>query len=839
MPTTGDTIVRPRSWRRSPARPARPQQRKPGRRATRRQDVGAQPAVRYYDLAAILFVGAVCGIYFGLTCGWQIAVESAQAVAGVVEYPRGNPFYIYHVKSWTLLHQIPALLLKCGVSESALSMAIACTAAAIFQQALGLTCYAFCRDRLVACAVPLVYLATNVCKGRGAVYPLFIVPDEYWTSYGVTGSAWAMLAWSLWGVGLRRSAALLTGLAPAIHPALGGWCVLLTAIAFFCGVLKNKMGRRSPRRAGRVSVPVVSSLQSHVEPGRVTRSITLPGGLRLPLASDRRYRFCFSIPISHSRVWQRLKTLCQNLIVRWFIVGLSIAAASYLLQQYIARGLPPADPVLSRKLLEAFVEGWDNHRVPFPLGSVDCQFGWCLLMLTAVVHAWFVNLLPRDSRLLLRILLLSALGSLALCLLTHIGHWLPLEVMMAMPGRFINLAILGYPAALVGLLARGRRVWLIDGLLCGLSVFCLLRTLMLSKRLIYVPEAYKIFIATGLLLVYVLASHEGAEGSARVRRLARHGAVACLALAGYLWMRDLHLAILLWLSVPALWTSQNWLGRLDYGRVRQAAIVLKLRCRVARSVSDENHGIPSLTLGATRLVTVACLWLAFMVKGGWLLGAGCLIVSHSHILHFAFCILHYGSRGGLSNAKCKTQNAKRKMGAILPEILIPAAISIAMVSVPLVERARAGRELFREAERDPVITAARRESGMLLVVPRMCLVQLRTRRPVLLNGEAMNQITYVPQSGPAMNEIVKGIYGDDILKPRPAWWQNWGGLMAHSGYELWQAREPAEWRRLSREFGFTQIVTGREWKLRLPVLARSETLILYGASEERWKAREF
>jgi hypothetical protein len=127
----------------------------------------------------------------------------------------------------------------------------------------------------------------------------------------------------------------------------------------------------------------------------------------------------------------------------------------------------------------------------------------------------------------------------------------------------------------------------------------------------------------------------------------------------------------------------------------------------------------------------------------------------------------------------------------------------------------------------------------LLVVPRMCLVQLRTRRPVLLNGEAMNQITYVPQSGPAMNEIVKGIYGDDILKPRPAWWQNWGGLMAHSGYELWQAREPAEWRRLSREFGFTQIVTGREWKLRLPVLARSETLILYGASEERWKAREF
>jgi len=152
----------------------------------------------------------------------------------------------------------------------------------------------------------------------------------------------------------------------------------------------------------------------------------------------------------------------------------------------------------------------------------------------------------------------------------------------------------------------------------------------------------------------------------------------------------------------------------------------------------------------------------------------------------------------------------------------------ALVAGPLIQRAQAGFRLFDVAENDPVIVAARQRSGMLLVVPRMWLVQLRTRRAVLLNGEAMNQITYVPESGPAMNHIVKRVYGDDILTPRPQWWQNWGGLMEHSGFELWQARDTADWRRLGREFGFTNVLTGREWKLQLPVVAHSEKLILYG-----------
>src|SRR5918999_375916 len=52
---------------------------------------------------------------------WQIPVESAQVLAGLVVYPHETPFYIHHMDLWTVLHQICALLLMGGVSEIALS----------------------------------------------------------------------------------------------------------------------------------------------------------------------------------------------------------------------------------------------------------------------------------------------------------------------------------------------------------------------------------------------------------------------------------------------------------------------------------------------------------------------------------------------------------------------------------------------------------------------------------------------------------------------------------------------------------------------------------------------
>ncbi len=716
MAISGNITHRIRFLPRRPVRPLRPRGRRGRRAAVPSASRGDGASHLYRDVALVLFVGAVCGLHFGLTAGWQIAVESAQVVAGIVKYPADNPFYMYHVKSWTLLHQIPALLLACGVSEQIASMLISCTAAVLGQQALGLITYAFSRDRVVACSVPVLYLATNVCKENGFVYPIFLIPDTYWTTYGVTGTAIALFVWSLWGLGLRRSGALLCGLAPAIHPALGSWCVATTGAALLW-----------TWRAERVRIAPI-----------------------LP----------------------------------WFTAGAFLTAVSFAAQQYIARGLPDVDPVQAKQILSAFVDGWDNHRVPVPLGHVSVHYGCMLLSLAAVVLAWFADKLPFSSRLLLRIFVISAFVSLVLCVVTHFSRWLPMAVVMAMPGRFINLANLAYPALLIGLLARWRRAWSVHGLLAGLALFCSLRTLTLSKHLVYVPVAQKIFVATGLILIYVLASR-AREGNQRLQQFARLGALAGLIVGGLLWRSDLHLAILLWLTVPILWLLRKQLLR----------------------------PLPPVLVSPPRFGTVACLWFAVFVKGGSALGLPCLLAA------------------SWPDMTARLAGRFRQVAS-----LTAVAASIGLAVAALSPRLEAGWELLAEPGNDPVIAAARRESGMLLLVPRLGLAQLHTRRPVLMNGEAMNQLTYIPASGPGMNEIVKRIYGDDLLEPRPAGWQNWGGLMPHSGYELWQGRSTAEWQALAHEFGFTGILTGPEWDLALPMVAGNKTWRFYRIPEAAIKS---
>lgn len=722
--------------RQTGARRLRPPGRRPRRAAARRAPPPFNAPVAGHDLALVLFVGAACGLYYGLTCGWQIAVESAQAVAGIVSYPDDNPFYMYHIKAWTLLHQGPALLLKCGVSEQVVSMLLSCLTSVLSLQALALCSFAFSRDRLVACTVPAIYLATNVCKGCGAVYPISHIPNEYWMTYGVAGTAMTLLVWSLLGVGWFRTAALLCGLAPAVHPALGSWCVAVTVLA---------------------------------------------------LAWD----------------WRRHRPRIRQ-IGPWFATGAVATAVSFSVQQYLSRGLPAADPLLARQILRAFVEGWDNHRVPFPLDSVDCQYGWCLAILAAAVIAWLPDKLGLGPRLLLRILLISALASLALCTLTHASQRLPMALMMAMPGRFINLAIVAYPAVLIGLLGRWRRAWSIGGLLACLSLFCLLRTLMLSKQLIYVPAAPKVFIACGLMLVYLLASNRPRTGSNWLRKYAGYGILCCLAVAAFHWRADWHLAAIVWLSVPMLWLLRDILATLAWPRLR-----------------------PWLSTG-----TVVCFWLALFVKTGFGLAGGSLLAISSLAWwrDARFPSRGAGVGGGWDERR-PSHHAFRKAINKLNRLRWAVSLTLSGACLSLLcgiltERAQAGYRSLCMV--DPVLLAARTQKGLILAAPRLGLVQLRSRRPVVLNGEAMNQVTYVPASGPAMNRILNRIYDDDLLEPRPPWWRNWGGLMPYSGYQLWQERGTAGWRQLGREFGFTNVLTGSEWKLKLPVVAQSETMILYG-----------
>ncbi|HVC97587.1 MAG TPA: hypothetical protein VND64_28150 [Pirellulales bacterium] len=691
------------------------------------------------EVALVMLVAGVCGVYFGLTSAWQIPVESAQAVAGVVSYPADNPFYMYHIQSWTLLHQVPAAALACGLSEPFISLVLGCLAAVLSFEALALSTLAFSRDRFFACAVPLICLLTMVYQECGAVYQTHLLSDTYWTTYGVTGNAYVMCAWSLFGLRFHRSAALLCGLAPAVHPLLGTWCAVFAAAALACD-------------------------------------------------------------------WRAERARAMTM-ARWFGAGALVALASFALQRFLARGVPSADPELASRLLEAFVAAWDNHRFPYPLNHIEWKIGWCTLAVASAALAWHAERLPRESLVLLRAVSLSSLASLVLCPLTHFLDRLPQAIAMAMPGRFVNLAALAFPALAIGLMARWRhRFWSVQGLLAGLMVYCLLRTLMLKKQLMYVPAASKVFVVAGLILVYLLATvPRGGRGDG-ARRIARFGALACLIATGWAWRGNWQLAALAWLAAPLLWFARRKLTVPGAPALRTCLYGIAVACGGA---------VAAMALGFWLAIGLAAAALAPTIWCGTGFPArlerpGKAVPRIQRRFFPTFCEVVQSLR------------FRRAIAVVL------GGIGLGLIGGQLSARADAGFAPFRRWSDDPVFSAARRGEGLILTAPRMGIVQLRTRRGVVLNGEAMNQITYVPASGPSMNRVLTRIYGDDMLKPRPQGWIKLGGLLDESGREIWERRGPEEWRQLGREFGFTNVLTYGQWRLELPVVARDKNLILYG-----------
>ena len=71
----------------------------------------------------VVFFSGIFGFFVGVSHStWQAVAESSQVLSGIVQYSTPNSFYIYHVKSWTILNQIGALFLYLGGTEKILSI---------------------------------------------------------------------------------------------------------------------------------------------------------------------------------------------------------------------------------------------------------------------------------------------------------------------------------------------------------------------------------------------------------------------------------------------------------------------------------------------------------------------------------------------------------------------------------------------------------------------------------------------------------------------------------------------------------------------------------------------
>ena len=151
---------------------------------------------------------------------------------------------------------------------------------------------------------------------------------------------------------------------------------------------------------------------------------------------------------------------------------------------------------------------------------------------------------------------------------------------------------------------------------------------------------------------------------------------------------------------------------------------------------------------------------------------------------------------------------------------------VAAIGPPSLAAGALGSRDAADWRNDPVFAQAFRGRGLLVTVAGVGNVQLRTRRPVLMEVSSLNQLPYVPESGPAMQRILQRVYGVDLLTPPPDDRRR-PGLAPETPRRLWEARTAEQWSALGDEFGFTEILTYRNWNLQLPVAARSQRLMLY------------
>jgi hypothetical protein len=193
-------------------------------------------------LAASGGAGLVLG---GLKATFQDAVETGQVIAGIVQYPVDNPYFLYHTKVFSIVNQFSAVLLTLLGSEKVASFVVSALMGMLAIQAASMVVFMVNRDaRLAVGGGLLVYFTSYL--GYQVLYHIF-PPFGISSTYGVLGLSFTVLTIALLGAGCERAAMFCLGLAPAVHPSYGVWLYLVTGLS----LLVQRDQARRLLRAGR------------------------------------------------------------------------------------------------------------------------------------------------------------------------------------------------------------------------------------------------------------------------------------------------------------------------------------------------------------------------------------------------------------------------------------------------------------------------------------------------------------------------------------------------------------------------------------------------------------
>ena len=134
---------------------------------------------------------------------------------------------------------------------------------------------------------------------------------------------------------------------------------------------------------------------------------------------------------------------------------------------------------------------------------------------------------------------------------------------------------------------------------------------------------------------------------------------------------------------------------------------------------------------------------------------------------------------------------------------------------------------FLDRTNDPLFAqVAAEHRGLLLTSGTFHLVQLYTRRPVLLDAGGLDSLPYAPESGPAMDRILRDVYQVDLFHPPPD--VRGAGAIPH-GYNrpVWEHFSREKWLSIGRSYDVTQVLTRSDYHLDLPIAVENSHFRLY------------
>ena len=166
--------------------------------------------------------------------------------------------------------------------------------------------------------------------------------------------------------------------------------------------------------------------------------------------------------------------------------------------------------------------------------------------------------------------------------------------------------------------------------------------------------------------------------------------------------------------------------------------------------------------------------------------------------------------------------------AFYPALLFRAATGVVLaIALGLGWRIHGSRAIFRDRTNDTFFKAvAADRRGLTVTAGSFQLVQLYTRRPVLIDSGGLDTMVYAPEGGPATARIVTDVYGIDFFDP-PREIRSSSVIPHDANKFTWSRFSAQRWRELRRTYNVSQVVTRSDYELDLPIAAEGDGLRLY------------